>query len=143
MKFVCDVLFTDRPGRTWFALETESEALAETEAMHHAVHRFFQQAQAKAIASYKPIGVSFIERDIGLRGHIARAMPIFLTLRADDGEPLATAMLPPGGEADANFRCIIVGPANADPYATQADAIEALGRRYGVELPRAKCFPYS
>ena len=70
-------------------------------------------------------------------------MPLFLTLRADDGEGLATAMLPPGGRNQANFKIIIVGPDNADPYEKNEKAIQALARHFRLELPRAECFPYA
>jgi hypothetical protein len=137
MKFVCDAL----AGRTWFRLETEAEAEAESRLMRHAVEKYFRREQEAARASYQaPPG---IERDIGLKAHLARAMPIFLTLRADDGEGLATAMLPPEGGDPGGFRAIIVGPENADPYEENADAIEALARFTGMDLLRAQCFPYA
>ncbi len=138
MKYVCDA----GGGRTWFRIETEIEAQAESDAMRHAVVRYFQREHAKAAASYNPGNVSFIERDIGLKGHIARTMPFFLTLRADDGAPLATAMLPPQGKPDPSFRCIVVGAANADPYPAHSDAIETLAQTLDMKLPRETCFPY-
>ena len=110
MQFVCDA----PKGRTWFRIETEAEAAAESRLMRHAVEKHFQTAQQRARRSYVP-GPG-LERDIGLKGHIARTMPVFLTLRADDGSGLATAMLPPGGKRLADFPIIIVGPENADPY---------------------------
>ena len=70
-------------------------------------------------------------------------MPLFLTLRADDGDGLATAMLPPGGHNHASFRVVIVGPENGDPYAGQSDAIAALAKHYGIELKREACYPYA
>jgi hypothetical protein len=70
-------------------------------------------------------------------------MPLFLTLRADDGAGLATAMLPPEGRNQVNFRTIIVGPENADPYDAHAPAIEALALHYNLHLPRETCFPYA
>jgi hypothetical protein len=70
-------------------------------------------------------------------------MPLFLTLRASDGEGLATAMLPPEGRNQVNFRIVIVGPENSDPYENNSPAIEALARHYGLELPRETSFPYA
>lgn len=137
MQFVCEA----PKGRTWFRLETEAEAVAESRLMRHAVEKHFLTAQQRARRSYVP-GPG-LERDIGLKGHIARAMPVFLTLRADDGTGLATAMLPPGGKASSDFTIIIVGPENADPYRDHADAIAALSRHYGFDLPRSQCFPYA
>ncbi len=67
---------------------------------------------------------------------------MFLTLRADDGTGLATAMLPPGARPDPNFRTIVVGPANSDPYTDNGPAIEILAMHYGIRLPREKCYPY-
>lgn len=137
MKFVCDAL----KGRTWFRIETDAEAEDETRVMRHAVEKHFRREIEKARASYVP-GPG-LERDIGLKGHLQRTSPVFLTLRADDGAGLATAMLPPGGKEDPAFRIIIVGPENADPYSDNADAIKLLGRHYGLNLPRERCYPYA
>ena len=140
MKYVCDT----PGGRTWFRFETEAEAEAEAALMRHAVDKYFRRFEGAARESYRaPQGAARFEQDIGLRDHIARSMPLFLTLRADDGEGLATAMLPPGGHKHASFRVVIVGPENADPYATQADAIDALAKHYAVALPRETCYPYA
>jgi hypothetical protein len=137
MQYVCDA-----PGRrTWFRMETDAEAEAETRLMRHAVEKYFRREQDRARLSYQP-GAG-LERDIGLKGHIARSTPMFLTLRADDGEGLATAMLPPAGSRDPNFRVVIVGPENADPYEHHADAIQALARHVGMHLPRERCYPYA
>ena len=40
-------------------------------------------------------------------------------------------------------RLDVVGCENADPYATQSDAIKALAEHYGLELPRESCYPYA
>jgi len=137
MQYVCDA----PKGRTWFRIETEAEASAESRLMRHAVEKHFQTAQQRARRSYVP--GQGLERDIGLKSHIARTMPVFLTLRADDGSGLATAMLPPQGKEMADFPIIIVGPENADPYRDHADAIEALGRHFRMPLPRTRCYPYA
>ncbi len=137
MQYVCDA-----GGRkTWFRLETEVEAAAESEALKHAVEKYFRREKAAAERLYHPTSTHPIERDIGLNAHVARTMPMFLTLREHDGTPVATAMLPPGGK-DTEFRIIIVGAANGDPYPAQADAIAALGKHFGLSLPRERCFPY-
>lgn len=138
MQFVCDA----PEGKTWFRIETEAEANTESESMKHAVEKFFRREKDKALASYKPTSNAFIERDIGLKAHLERATPLFLTLRDREGNPLATAMLPPGGREDASFRMIIVGPSNADPYPAHGDAIAALGKHFGLALGREHCFPY-
>jgi hypothetical protein len=96
-----------------------------------------------AIKSYRPApSTNYIERDIGLAAHVLRAMPLFLTLREHDGTPLATAMLPPGGQETGGARMIIVGPANADPFLTEDAAIQALATHLGLTLNRERCFPY-
>ena len=69
-------------------------------------------------------------------------MPMFLTLRHDEGKAMATAMLPPGGGENTAFRPIIVGFENADPYPDHADAIRALSAHFGIALDRERCFPY-
>ncbi|MGZ5932405.1 MAG: hypothetical protein ACXWLZ_11455 [Rhizomicrobium sp.] len=138
MQFICDA--PDR--RTWFRIETEAEAAAESETMHHAVEKYFRREREAAEKSYRPTVTSYIERDIGLKAHILRTMPLFLTLRAHDGTPLATAMLPPEGKAFDDFRMIIVGPANADPFAGHDESIQALAKFFGLTLNRERCFPY-
>lgn len=139
MQYVCDA-----PGRkTWFRIETDVEAAAESEMMRHAVEKYFRRERDAAVAKYKPVTTAFIERDIGLNAHVLRTMPMFVTLRENDGTPLATAMLPPGGKDDGgDFRIIVVGPANGDPFAAQSDAIEALGKHFGLSLTRERCYPY-
>jgi len=139
MQYICDA-----PERkAWFRIETEAEAAAESEAMRHAVEKYFRRERDAAVRKYKPAtSMSYIERDIGLSGHILRTMPLFLTLREHDGTPLATAMLPAGGKDDDSFRTIVVGPANGDPFAAQAGAIAALASHFGLTLTRERCYPY-
>ena len=106
MEYVCDA-----PGdRTWFRLVTEGEAAVESDAMRHAVEKHFRRERERAAESFQPISTVFIEQDIGKESHIQRTMPLFLTLRDQDGKSLVTAMLPPGGRRDPDFACIIVGP---------------------------------
>jgi hypothetical protein len=138
MRFVCDA----PGGRTWFRIETDAEAKAEASLMRHLVDKYFVRALQAARQSYKPPAAAGIERDIGLKAHIEKTMPQFLTLRADDGAGLATAMLSPPGVAAKGFQMIIVGVANRDPYADQSDAIRALARHLGYPLPREACYPY-
>ena len=138
MRYVCDA----PDGKTWFRIETEAEAAAESETMRHAVEKYFRKEQEKATQSFQPISKVSFEQEIGLKAHVQREMPLFLTLRDGDGNPLATAMLPPGGKDDRSFRPIIVGTGNADPYPEDGDAIRALGEYYGMTLERARCYPY-
>jgi len=138
MRYVCDA----HEGKTWFRLETPAEAAAESLAMRHAVEKHFCREMDKATRSYQPGAKPFIEQEIGLKAHIQREMPLFLTLRDSEGTALATAMLPPGGKEDASFRMIIVGPDNGDPYPKHGPAIEALGRHFRISLERSRCFPY-
>ena len=138
MQYVCDA----PSDKTWFRLETVAEAAAESQAMHHAVEKHFCREIEKATRSFQPASRTFVEQEIGLKAHILREMPLFLTLRDPAGTPLITAMLPPGGKADSAFRMIIVGPDNGDPYPEHGPAIEALGRHFGLALDRSRCFPY-
>jgi hypothetical protein len=138
MRYVCDA----PGGRTWFRIESEAEAVAESDVMRHAVEKYFHKEHDRAAQSFRPISKVSFEQEIGLKAHIQREMPLFLTLRDDTGEPLATAMLPPGGRDDRGFRPIIVGPGNADPYPEQGDAIRALAHCYGLTLDRSRCYPY-
>jgi len=140
MRYVCDA----PGGATWFRIETEAEAEAEAALMRHAVDKYFRRYEAAARESYRaPAGAPTFEQAIGLKDHIARTMPVFVTLRSDAGDGLATAMLPPQGRNQANFKIVIVGPDNEDPYPTYEKAIEALGKHFGLALPRAECFPYA
>lgn len=140
MKYVCDA----PGGATWFRFETEAEAEAEAALMRHVVDKYFRRYEGAARESYRaPNSAASFEQAIGLKDHIAKAMPLFLTLRASDGEGLATAMLPPGGRNQVNFRIVIVGPENADPYENHDKAIEALAQHFNLELPREECFPYA
>ena len=138
MRYVCDA----PDGKTWFRLESEAEAADESQNMHHAVEKFFRQEKEKATQSFAPASQRFIEQEIGLKAHLQRAMPLFLTLRDGEGQALVTAMLPPGGQEDRGFRPIIVGQANGDPYGEHAEAIRALGQHFGLELDRSRCYPY-
>lgn len=138
MNFVCDA----PDNKAWFQIETEAEAILESDAMRHAVEKYFRREEAKARERYQPASCAGIERDIGLKAHVQRTMPMFLTLRDREGNALATAMLPPGGGGDLSFGAIIVGVENADPYIAQSAAIEALGQHLGIMLSRERCFPY-
>lgn len=139
MQYICDA-----PGaKTWFRIETEGEAVLESEAMGHAVEKHFRQAQEAAAEAYRSSAVPFIEQNIGLKAHIQRTMPMFLTLRNADGSALATAMLPPCGRDDTTFRVIIVGPENRDPYPDHEAAIRKLGEHFGLTLTRDRCYPYA
>jgi len=99
MKYVCDA----PGGNTCFRIETEAEAAAESDDMRHAVEKFFRKEQEKAAQTLQPLSKVFFEQEIGLKAHIQREMPLFLTLRDDEGNPLVTAMLPPGGRTTGAF----------------------------------------
>ncbi len=140
MRYVCNA----PGGATWFRIETEAEAEAEAALMRHSVDKYFRRYDAAARESYRaPAGAPTFEQAIGLKDHVARTMPLFLTLRSDAGEGLATAMLPPQGRNQVNFRIVIVGPDNSDPYAEHEAAIEALAQHFALTLPREECFPYA
>jgi hypothetical protein len=136
MEYVCDA----PRNRTWFRLVTEGEAVAESLDMHHAVEKHYRRERERAVDAFHPTTSVFIEQDINKEDHIRRAMPLFLTLRDQDGKALVTAMLPPKGKQGGG--CIIVGPGNADPYPEHADAIVALGDHFGITLDRGSCYPY-
>lgn len=138
MRYVCEA----PGGKTWFRIETEAEAASESDVMRHAVEKFFRKEHEKAAASFQPVSKVYFEQEIGLKAHIQREMPLFLTLRDDEGNPLATAMLPPGGREDRSFRPILVGVANSDPYIGHAEAIRALAQHYKLTLERSRCYPY-
>ena len=139
MQYVCDA----SPKLTWFRLETEGEASHESAEMNHKVAKHFIQTREDAEASWRPpTSARYIEQDIGKKDHVVRTMPIFLTLRDEDGKPLVTAMLPPRGRADQTFRPVVVGEGNSDPYPEYGDAIAKLARHFGTVLESSRCYPY-
>ncbi len=138
MQYICDA-----SPNTWFRLETAAEAQAESRLMEHAVERYFHDAHDRATKSYvPPAGGRFIEQNIGRKDFVQRTTPMFLTLRNNEGMPLVTAMLPPGGKPQASFRPIVVGKSNSDPYPAYGAAIKALSVHLGLSLERERCFPY-
>jgi hypothetical protein len=138
MNYLCDA----PDQKSWFRIETEAEAERESTLMDHAVAKYFRRERENAIRSYHPTSTTHFEQNIGLQAHIQREMPLFLTLRDREGGGLVTAMLPPSGRNDANFRIIIVGKGNGDPYPEHETAIRALGAHFGLILDRAHCYPY-
>jgi hypothetical protein len=138
MQYVCDA-----QSKTWFRIETEGEATLEARAMDHAVDKYFRQAHEQAAESYvPPKSQRYIEQNIGLKSHIQRVMPMFLTLRDGEGNALVTAMLPPTGQDERSFRPIIVGRANSDPYPEHGAAIRKLAEKFGLTLDPGRCYPY-
>jgi hypothetical protein len=138
MQFVCE-----EGAKTWFRIETVGEAFLESQAMEHAVEKYYRLAHEQAAKSYEPPKSSRVfEQNIGLKSHILQVMPIFLTLRDAEGRALVTAMLPPKGKDESDFKPIIVGLANGDPYPEHADAIAKLGEHYGLKLDPIRCYPY-
>src|ERR1700751_4009754 len=138
MRYVCDA----PNGKTWFRIETESEAAHESRVMNHAVEKYFRREREKAVQSWLPERPNAIERDIGLEAHVQREMPLFFTLRDGEGNAPTTAMLPPGGKHGGGVRVIIVAASNANPCPQQDAAIAALGAHFGLTLDRHRCSPY-
>ena len=138
MQYVCDA-----DTATWFRMETVGEATLESKVMEHAVERFFRDAYDKAVQSYAPPkNLAMVEQKIGLKAHVQKSMPRFLTLRDKDGAALVTAMLPPDGMDTRSFRPVLVGASNTDPYPAYGDAIKKLGEHYHLTLDPARCYPY-
>jgi hypothetical protein len=107
--------------------------------MDHAVDRYFCQAYQQAVETYvPPRSAHYIEQNIGLKAHVQRAMPIFLTLRDGEGTALVTAMLPPAGKDERAFRPIVVGFSNGDPYPEHGEAIRKLGEHFRMTLDPAR-----
>jgi len=67
---------------------------------------------------------------------------VFLTLRDEEGNGLATAMLPPPDQDVRTVRPVIVGVGNSDPFPQHGEAIRALGEHFGRVLDRVWCYPY-
>lgn len=138
MQYVCD-----GPNGSWFRMETVGEAAQESQLMGHTVEKYFREAADEAARTFVPPPTSRpFEQKIGLKAHVQKVMPIFVTLRDSSGNGLITAMLPPAGRDEKSFRPIVVGPKNADPYPKYGEDIKALARHYGLTLDPARCFPY-
>lgn len=138
MQYVCDA-----PPKTWFRIETKGEAALESRAMDHAVDKYFCQAYEQAAETYvPPRSGHYIEQNIGLKAHVQRAMPMFLTLRDNEGTALVTAMLPPAGQDERTFKPIIVGAGNGDPYPEHGAAIRRLAEHFRLTLDPVRCYPY-
>ena len=81
MQYICDA-----PGsKTWFRIETDGEAALESDAMSHVVEKHFLQAWESAASTYRSTSSPFVEQNIGLKAHVQRVMPLFLTLRSAEG----------------------------------------------------------
>ena len=131
MQYVCDA-----PGKkAWFRIESSGEAALESAVMKNAIEVQYENTRRAAIQTYQPSSrLHFIERNIGLNAHIARTMPMFLTLRDGEGNHLANAMLPPCGRDDDTFASRIVGPGGMDALMDEAAAVEALERHFGLSI---------
>jgi hypothetical protein len=139
MEYVCDVA----GGSAWFRIQTEAEAIRESELMQHAVEKHFRRAFEAASETFDTTGIPYIEQDIRRATHIQRVMPVFLTLRDDEGRSLVTAMLPPPERTQPELRPVVIGHGNSDPYPAHGKAIAALGVRFGMVLDRTRSYPYS
>ena len=95
-----------------------------------------------AVTTYVPPSGSYIEQNIGLKAHLQRVMPVFLTLRDQDGNGLATAMLPPASQDVRSVRPVIVGVGNSDPYPERGAAIWVLGEHVGRVLDQLPADPH-
>ena len=58
---------------------TEAEAASGSDLMRHAVEKFFRKEQEKATQTFQPLSKVYFEQEIGLKAHIQREMPLFLT----------------------------------------------------------------
>ncbi len=90
MQYVCE----SSKGRIWFRIETDAGGRSRDAADAPCRGNHFRRERKRARNPTRP--APGLERDIMLKAHLARTTPLFLTLRADDGSGLATAMLRPG-----------------------------------------------
>ena len=131
MQYICDA----PEKKAWFRIESSVEAALESAVMKNAIEVQYENALRAAVQTYQPsTRLRFIERNIGLNAHVARTMPMFLTLRDSEGNHLANAMLPPCGRNDEGFVCHIVGPGGSDALKAEASAVDALERHFGLSV---------
>ena len=136
MQYVCDA-----EEYTWFRIETQGEATLESRVMSHTLENNFREVYEAAARLHTPSkSVRFVEQNIGLKAHIQRTMPMFMTLRAKDGTPLVTAILPPVGQDERSVRPLVIGSANTNPYAKHGAAIRKLGEHYGLGLDPTRSY---
>ena len=109
--------------------------------MHHAVEKYCRRAYDQASLAYRPAPGPYIEQDIGRSAYIRHAMPVFLTLRDGEGNPLATAMLPQPRRDSPAPNPIVVGHENSNSYPEHGGP-SALGRHFSLILDRVRCYPY-
>ena len=128
MQYVCDA-----PPNTWFRIETEGEAALEIPGHEPRRREIFPRSlrAGRRTPTCRRRSAHYVEQNIGLKAHIQRVMPRFLTLRDGEGKALVTAMLPPAGQDERAFRPIIVGFENTDPYHEFGNAIGILGEHSG------------
>ena len=136
MQYVCDA-----GEYTWFRIETLGEASLESRVMNHTLETNFREAYEAAARLHTPSkSVRFVEQNIGLKAHIQRTMPMFMTLRAQDGTPLVTAILPPAGRDERSFRPLVIGSANTNPYTKHGAAIRKLAEHYSLSLDPTRSY---
>jgi|SRR3954469_5386955 len=127
MQFVWDA--PDR--KTSFQIETEAEAALESALMCHAVEKHFRQTRDEAARTNAPPTGSYIEQDIGLKAHIQRDMPVFLTLRDGEGTGLRRRIHPafvPGTTPRTQ------PGVEAAPFARWIGALSK-GKRFSLPMP--------
>ena len=56
MRYVCDA----SGGKTWFRIESEAEAVAESETMRHAVEKYFRKEHDKAALAAAHISAALV-----------------------------------------------------------------------------------
>jgi hypothetical protein len=67
-------------------MDTEGEAIQESQLMSHAVEKYFRQAAEDAAKTFVPTASNWaFEQKIGLKSHVQKVMPIFVTLRDREG----------------------------------------------------------
>ena len=92
MQYVCDAA----GQKTWFRIETEVEAVRESELMRHAVEKHFRRAHEQASQAYRPAPGPFIEQDIGRAELTSLPLTIVILLGAFGSEEPASSQPVPG-----------------------------------------------
>ena len=130
-------------ARHGFASRPRPRRSPNSETMRHAVEKYFRKEQDKATQSFRPISKVYFEQEIGLKAHIQREMPLFLTLR-DDGRHAARYRdaAARAGATTAAFARSSSGPAMPIPIRSRAMRFARSAQHYGMTLERARCYPY-
>jgi hypothetical protein len=121
-------------GLTWFEIETQEDANAETRLAHSAVYLFF-----KADAEQRPSSGRYYSLREWMNGEERALATVRIPAKEELRHPAARNSMSPLLVRDLGI--VVVGDRNADPYERHGAAISALSAFLGIALP-PECYPH-